>query len=83
MDIEQTWKIAKDYADKNGYEKIRRACERKNVCYYRLIKESSYGHKTGLPKFLKISTLNGEISYPSSTEEAMWAYGEEKKLHQF
>ena len=71
--------IALDYAKSIGYDAIRLAGEKKGNIYFHCFRQSSIGHKTGLPHIIKINEV-GQLSVVKNLQERMVALKEEVKL---
>ncbi len=72
--------IAKRYAGLHGYDSIRFSGEHDGYKYFHIYSAASVGHKTGMPKFVKISNQGTPVPVTNLTE-AMWATQQEVLLN--
>ena len=72
--------IAKKFAQAHGYDTIRYAGHRDGWEYYHIYSFRSVGHKTGMPKFVKINK-NGTSILVNNLSERMWALNQEVLLN--
>lgn len=72
--------IAKQYAERQGYDSVRAAGERNGYRYFHIFSAASVGHKTGMPQFVKISEHGTPVPIKNLTER-MWAVQQEVLLN--
>lgn len=75
------YQIALDKAKEMGYDIVRPAGERNGWKYFSIVKSLLIGHKTGLPKFLKISINGKNITMAEGWDETTWAIRQDHILN--